>query len=245
LGSNVGVKGSTSGNAAHKRRIKMDIMKFFRKFGDLGINGAAARWYDRNSRGHRMEEMRGYAKEAAGYIKDRDSVLEIAPGPGYLSIELAKMGKYKITGIDISRDFVEIARKNAKEAGVEAEFLQGNVAAMPFPGNMFDFIICTAAFKNFKEPIKALEEMHRVLREGGTALIIDMNGNVSDKEIKASIKDMGEKGMEAVFMKLVFKYFLKSGAYTGDEFISMISKTGFKKFDIKKQGIGFNIYLQK
>jgi ubiquinone/menaquinone biosynthesis C-methylase UbiE len=86
----------------------------------------------------------------------------------------------KIIGLDISKDFVEIARRNAKEAGViEVEFRQGNVADIPFPDNKFDFIICTAAFKNFKEPSKALSQMYRV-KLGGTALVIDMNRNASN-----------------------------------------------------------------
>ena len=55
-----------------------------------------------------------------------------------------------------------------KEAGVEVEFWQGSVTDIPFPDNMFDFIICTAAFKNFEEPLKALNQMYRVLTSGGT-----------------------------------------------------------------------------
>jgi ubiquinone/menaquinone biosynthesis C-methylase UbiE len=59
--------------------------------------------------------MKEYAKEASKYLHDGYSVLEVAAGPGYLAIELAKLGICnKIIGLDISKDFVEIA----KEAGV-------------------------------------------------------------------------------------------------------------------------------
>ena len=101
-------------------------MRFFRHFKDLGIEGAQAKYYDKISREHRIGEMKEEAKEVAKHIKDEDSVLEVAPGPGYLSIELAKLGKFKITGMDISKDFVAIADSNAKEAGVDVDFLQGN-----------------------------------------------------------------------------------------------------------------------
>src|SRR4029079_6128898 len=127
------------------------------------------------TRKHRLAEMKGYAEEAAKHIQDGCSVLEVAPGPGYLAIELAKLGEFKITGLDISKDFVEIAKRNAREAGVEVEFRQGSVGDVPFPEDTFDFIICTAAFKNFKEPLEALSQMHRVLKPGGTALVVDMN----------------------------------------------------------------------
>jgi ubiquinone/menaquinone biosynthesis C-methylase UbiE len=223
----------------------INIMKLRRRFKDIAIEGIAAQWYDNNTRKHRLAEMKTYAKEVAKQIQDGCSILEVAPGPGYLAIELAKLGKFEIIGLDISKDFVEIARRNAKEAGAEVEFWQGSVADIPFPDNIFDFIICTAAFKNFKEPFKALSQMYRVLRSGGAALIIDMNRNASDQQIEDYTKNMGEKGVDKLFMKLIFKYFLRNGAYTKDEFTNLISKTAFKEYDIKEEGIGFYIYLRR
>lgn len=64
--------------------------------------------------------------------------------------------------MDISKDLVEICKRNAIEAGVQIDFRQGNVSDMPFQSNEFNFIICVLAFKNFKEPIKALEEIQSI-----------------------------------------------------------------------------------
>ncbi|MGI0013524.1 MAG: class I SAM-dependent methyltransferase [Nitrososphaera sp.] len=227
------------------RQVNINLMKQQRRFKDIGIGGMAARWYDKNTKKHRLAEMKGYAKEVAMHIQDGSSVLEVAPGPGYLAIEVAKLGTFRIIGLDIGKDFGEIARRNAKEAGVEVEFRLGNVSDIPFPDNSFDFIICTAAFKNFKEPFNALSEMHRVLRSGCTALIIDMNRNASDQQIEEYTENMGAEGIDKLFMKLMFKYFLRSGAYTKDEFINLISKTAFKEYNIKEEGIGFHVYLTK
>lgn len=227
------------------KQVNVNIMKESRRLRDISIEGIAARWYDNNTRKHRLEEMKGYAKEAAKYIQDGCSVLEVAPGPGYLVIELAKLGKYKIIGLDISNDFVEIARRNAKEVGVDVQFQQGSVADILFPCNTFDFIICTAAFKNFKEPLKALNEMYRVLTSGGTALIIDLNRDVSNQQIEDYTKNMGAKGIDKLIIKFMFKYFLRNGAYTKAEFIDLASKTEFKEYDIKEEGISLYIYLRK
>lgn len=223
------------------------MLKQQRRFKDIGIKGMPARWYD-NTRKSRLAEMKGYAKEAARYLRVGCSVLEVAPGPGYLAIELGKLGKYnKIIGLDISKDFIEIAQRNAKVEGVlgEVEFRHGNVADMPFPDSAFDFIICTAAFKNFKEPFRALNQMYRVLKSGGTALIIDMNRNVSNQQIENYTANTEANGISKLFMKLIFKYFLRNGADTKDEFICLISRTAFKQYDIKEEGIGFYIYLTK
>jgi SAM-dependent methyltransferase len=56
------------------------------------------------------EEYRTLSKRVAAQLRPGASVLEVAPGPGYFCVELAKLGDYRITGIDISRTFVEIAR---------------------------------------------------------------------------------------------------------------------------------------
>ena len=182
------------------------MMKLQRRFKDLGIGGITARWYDNNTRKSRLAEMKVYAKEVAKHIQDGCSVLEVAPGPGYLAIELANLGKYKIIGLDISKDLVEIAQRNVKEAGVEVEFQQGSVADIPFADSMFDFIICTAAFKNFKEPFKVLSQMYRVLTSGGTAMIIDMNRNTSNQQIEVYTENMEIKGTDKLY-KIDFQIF--------------------------------------
>ena len=226
----------------------MSVLKHQRRFKDVGIGGLAARWYDSNTRKNRLGEMRMYADIVSECVNDGSHILEVAPGPGYLAMELAKLGKCnEITGLDISEDFVQIAKENAQKAGVfeKIKFLQGNVANIPINNNEFDFIICVAAFKNFKKPLAALEEMFRVLKPEGTALIVDMNRDVSDRQIEEYLKSFNTKGIGKAFMKLIFKNFLKSGSYTKDEFVDLISNTEFKHYRIEEKDIGFYIYLTK
>jgi ubiquinone/menaquinone biosynthesis C-methylase UbiE len=221
------------------------MMKEMRRKKDLAIEGLTARWYNKNSKKHRLGEMKEYATLMAMDLKAGSAVLEVAPGPGYLAIELAKLGDYHIVGMDISKTFVEIARVNAKAAGVVVEFLQGNASAVPYPDESFNAIACTAAFKNFKEPIKALTEMYRVLKPGGTVLIVDMNRDVSNEQIGQLTRKMGVKGLEALFLKLTFRYFLRKGAYTKEEFDSLFTQTNWKNSYIEEEGIGFRIWLRK
>src|SRR5208337_2090171 len=113
-----------------------------------GMEGWLARWYARTRRND-MEDFRRQARTAAEHLSSGCNVLEVAPGPGFFAIELAKLGAFKITGLDISRTFVEIATENARNAGVRIDFRLGNASAMPFADDSFDFICCSAAFKNF------------------------------------------------------------------------------------------------
>jgi len=217
------------------------MMKFFKRFKDLGIEGEQAKYYDKLTREHRIEETKVQAKEAAKFIKEGDSVLEIAPGAGYLSIELSRLGKFSITGMDISKDLVEICNHNAKEAGVKIDFRQGNVSNMPFSANTFHFVICVLAFKNFKEPLKALQEMHRVLKPGGTALIMDLNKHATMKATKKIAENMGLKGLQAYIAGAI----QRSGAYSKKEFENFIFHTEFKDYEIKTSDMGFSIVLKK
>ena len=219
-------------------------MKFSRKFKDVGITGSFTRWYDKNTREHRIGEMQEYAKEVKKYLSDNANVLEVAPGPGYFSIELAKMGNYTITGMDISADFVKIGKINAQREEVNVNFVQGNVSAMPFEDNTCDFIFCSAAFKNFKEPVRALHEMYRVLKNDGICLIVDMNRNASKQALAEEAKKTSKPGLERWFQKTTFKNLCKT-AYSKNELVDMIRQTSYGRYEIKESGIGFYIFLYK
>src|SRR5690349_3621477 len=126
----------------------------------LGMEGAVARWYAKNT-GRNLAPFRDAAQRLHARLPRGAQVLESAPGPGYLAIELAKLGNCQVTGLDISRSFVEIATHNATEAGVPVQFRQGDAAAMPLGDGLFDMVVCRAAFKNFSRPVEALNEMYR------------------------------------------------------------------------------------
>jgi ubiquinone/menaquinone biosynthesis C-methylase UbiE len=176
----------------------------------MGMEGSVARWYDRTTRKD-MPEMKSLAKRISAVVPSgppAGTVLEIAPGPGFLSIELAKRG-LQVRAVDISKTFVEIARRNATADGAEVRFELGNAAALPLDDASVDFVVCRAAFKNFAEPVKALAEMRRVLRLGGTALLIDMRRDVSVAELRRYVDGLGVSRMNRWFMMLTFRTMMK------------------------------------
>ena len=155
----------------------------------MGMEGRIARWYAANT-GKSMEDFRALARRVAAELAPGSAVLEVAPGPGYFAIELAKLSSYQITGLDISKTFVAIARRKAQEAKVEVDFRQGDASHMFFADETFDFLLCRAAFKNFSDPVGALREMFRVLKPGGRAVIIDLRRDASQKSVNALVDQM-------------------------------------------------------
>jgi ubiquinone/menaquinone biosynthesis C-methylase UbiE len=210
----------------------------------VALEGFLARWYAKTT-GRHKESYRETAETVAGQLASGASVLEVAPGPGYLAIELAKLGDYRVVGLDISRSFVEMARRNARGAGVAVTFEQGNASCMPFASESFDVIVCRAAFKNFAEPVQALNEMHRVLKPGGKALIYDLRPDAPPEAINAEVKKMGLGWFDALLTRLTFKYMLLKTAYAQEQLREMASRSAFKACAIQADGIGMALTLVK
>ena len=210
----------------------------------LPLSGFLARWYAKNT-GKSLEDYRAAAGRVAALLCDGSRVLEVAPGPGYFAVALAQLGGYEVTGLDISETFVQMAAENARNAGVRVDFRHGNASAMPFESGSFDFIYCRAAFKNFSEPVRAIDEMHRVLKPGGTALIVDLNKNVSSSEINAAVAQMGLGPINVILTKWIFKHSLIKRAYSREDFERMAAQTPFGKCDISADSIGFEVSLRK
>jgi ubiquinone/menaquinone biosynthesis C-methylase UbiE len=210
----------------------------------MGMEGAIARWYDRNTRKD-MERFRALAAQLRTVLPQGGDMLEVAPGPGFVAIEMARGGAYRVTGLDVSRTMVELARRNAAEAGVAVDFRQGNASAMPFADDSFDLLACSAAFKNFSEPHKALEEMYRVLRPGGTALVLDLRRDVSMSEIGRYFSSIGLSTINRWITLATFRFMLLKRAYTRDQFERMLADIPFRSKEIRSIDIGVELWLQK
>jgi ubiquinone/menaquinone biosynthesis C-methylase UbiE len=209
----------------------------------LGMEGMIARWYAKNT-GKDLGPFRQLASELSSRLAPGASILEVAPGPGYLAIELARLG-YRVTGLDISQTFVRMAAEEARRAGVGVTFLHGDAAHMPLEADSFDGIVCRAAFKNFSEPVQALNEMHRVLRPGGKALIYDLRRDASPAAVKDCVNGMGLGFINRLLTKLTFKYLLLKRAYTQEQFKDMASQTPFNNCDIRADPLGLEVALTK
>jgi len=212
-------------------------------YGRVQMEGPVAAWYTRVTRGRRDHWTT--AEAIARALPGGGDVLEVAPGPGYGAIELAKLGPYRVTALDISRSFVRIASENARRAGVAIDFRHGDVAAMPFAAESFDFVTCSAAFKNFPDPVAALDEIHRVLRPGGRASIRDMRKDAPPDAIAEEIHGMRLAWPTALLMRFIFRFALLREAYTRERLDAVVARSRFGHGEIVPDGVGFELKLSK
>lgn len=222
----------------------MTVIAMRKPHGDRPIEGLMAKWYAANT-GEMMQQYVDLAKRVAGQLDKGSRVLEVAPGPGYFCIELAKLGQYSVTGMDLSRTFVKMAAEKAARAGVRVQFVEGSASDMPFPKESFDYLLCRAAFKNFADPVGALKEMCRVLRPGGTALLIDLSRDAKPDEVSRAVDKMGLTTVNRILTKLTFRTFLIRTAYSRGEFEQMLAQTAFSHVEISGDGLGFEITMTK
>lgn len=103
--------------------------------------------------------------EFAG-IKD-GSVLDVGCGTGSLTFALAQNPTIgRVTGIDFSAPYVEHARARSSDPRVELEV--GDACAMPFSDGSFDHAISSLVIQFIPDGARAVREMRRVTRDGGT-----------------------------------------------------------------------------
>ncbi|MCA9617489.1 MAG: class I SAM-dependent methyltransferase [Myxococcales bacterium] len=210
-----------------------------------GMDGVIAHWYTRNMERNEMAEYRRAAREVAEETPHGGSVLELAPGPGFLAIALAEMGRHEVAGLDISHTFVDIARKKAEEAGVAVDFQQGDASAMPYEAHAFDFVICRSAFKNFADPAGALREVHRVLTRGGRALIEDLRADATSEAIGERVASMGLSPLNALLTRAIFRHTLLPRAYDAATLTPLLEASPFSRFEIREKPLELSVSLWK
>jgi ubiquinone/menaquinone biosynthesis methyltransferase len=103
--------------------------------------------------------------------------LDLATGTGDIAFRLAASG-WNVIGLDVTRRMIELAREKAAAAADARRvprFLVGDMLALPFPNGSFDVVTAGYGLRNVPDLRAAIDEIHRVLHDGGRALSLDFN----------------------------------------------------------------------
>jgi SAM-dependent methyltransferase len=93
------------------------------------------------------------------------AVLDVGCGTGATSLAMAAAGA-KVTGLDVSKPMLGLARKRAAEAGLDIAFIEADASAHAFAPE-YDLIFSRFGVMFFDDPIGAFANLHRALRTGG------------------------------------------------------------------------------
>jgi cyclopropane fatty-acyl-phospholipid synthase-like methyltransferase len=87
--------------------------------------------------------------------------------------------------------------------------------------------------------------MHRVLRPGGQALILDLRKDASEQDIEQEIRGMHMSAFNAWLTKWIFRFGLLRTAYTRPALEAVVAQSNFSRSDLQQAGIGFELRLTK
>lgn len=114
-------------------------------------------------------------------VKMGASVLDCATGTGDLAIEFKKAvgPKGKVIGTDFNAEMISSAPTKAKTKNLEIDFQIADAMDLKYPDSTFDVVSISFGIRNVGDPLKALNEMSRVLKPGGRLMVLEF-GEMED-----------------------------------------------------------------
>ena len=112
-------------------------------------------------------------------LREGARALDVGTGTGDFALALLARSPRSatVTGVDISAGMLRLAERRAARAGVGARYerLIASVERLPFVDGDFDVVVAGFVIRNVGDIPRGLGEMHRVLRPGGRAVILDLH----------------------------------------------------------------------
>ena len=152
--------------------------------------------------------------------------LDIGTGPGFLGIELAKITELEMYFVDLDPEALELAQKNAAENELNnpVHFVGADVTALPFEDHFADLIISRGSLWFWKDQVKGLQEINRVLKVGGVAFVGGGLGRYTPPTMRKRLQGKKRKMMEEKGEK---------GFLKGAELEEVLLKTGINNYRLK------------
>jgi ubiquinone/menaquinone biosynthesis C-methylase UbiE len=126
-----------------------------------------------------MERKEGLTHIYKHTLRSGMRVLDLGCGSGGISCELARSIRTgEVIGVDSSEAILQQAQQLKDSEGIDnITFFQGNAYALSFPDETFDFIYSRFLFQHLADPSKALLQVYRILKPGGTLCVLDVDEN--------------------------------------------------------------------
>lgn len=175
-------------------------------------------------------------------------ILDVATGTADFAIQTLDIQPDKVIGIDISQGMLEVGRKKINTLGLEKkiELMLGDSENLPFDDNKFDAVIVAFGVRNFENLEKGLMEIKRVLKQGGTLMILEFS-----RPTVFPFKQIYRFYFTFILPKIgrlvskdpaAYTYLPESvGAFPdGKDFVQILDKLGYQKTECKPLTFGIS-----
>lgn len=146
------------------------------KFADM-----ASRWWDLNGEFkplHQINPLRlNYVLDNANGLFGK-TVLDVGCGGGILAESMAREGAH-VTGLDMGKEPLEVARLHALETGTTLTYLQSTVEdhAQQYPHH-YDVVTCMEMLEHVPDPLSVVKACARLVKPGGHVFFSTLNRNI-------------------------------------------------------------------
>jgi demethylmenaquinone methyltransferase/2-methoxy-6-polyprenyl-1,4-benzoquinol methylase len=117
-----------------------------------------------------------WRKKVAKFLPPQKNlkILDLATGTGDQALALIKSSAsiQSITGIDLSSEMLEIAKRKIPS---KMEFIRADAEKLPFKAMSFDAATFSFGIRNVSDPLRALKEIHRILKPKGRSLVLEFS----------------------------------------------------------------------
>jgi ubiquinone/menaquinone biosynthesis C-methylase UbiE len=182
------------------------------------------------------------ARDILSYCPE-GSILDVGMGPGWLLIKLHQhCPRLRLTGLDASLSMVAKAEKNIAKATLsdDIEVKEGKVSYMPFAEDSFDTVVSTGSIHHWKNPTAGLNDVYRVLKHGGYALMYDLVSDTPASVLKEVAREFGKLKMILLWLHAFAEPF-----YSTKDFELLSRPTLFKEGRIRFVGVMCCLILKK
>ncbi len=168
---------------------------------------------------------------------DNTSILDIATGTGDLAIEAVnRLSPKEVVGLDIAVNMLAIGEEKSKKKNLDKiiKFVPGDSENLQFENNKFNTVMAAFGVRNFQNLEKGLSEMHRVMKPGGSLMILEFSSprvfpikqlyNFYFKNILPIVGKIISKDNRAY----TYLYESSSKFPAFEQFTSILDKIGFK-----------------
>ena len=169
--------------------------------------------------------------------------LDVGMGPGWLLITLHEQSPaLHLHGIDISPSMVAKAAANVSKAGLASviEVKEGDASHIPYGDGFFDAVVSTGSMHHWKEPARALNEIHRVLKHGGYALLYDVVSDTPPSVLKEAAREFGR-----LRMLLLWLHAFEEPFYSRQALALLPESSLFKKGSTHFAGVLCGLVMKK
>jgi SAM-dependent methyltransferase len=156
-----------------------------------------------------------------------DRVLDVACGWGFVALAFAPRAR-SVTGVDLTPEMVELARREAAQRGVRnVEYELGAAEDLRFGAGSFEIATCRFTFHHFADPERALFEMKRVLTPDGRIVLYDYVAAADER--KARLHNEIEKARDPSHVKMYSErefegFFRKCGLESQGRVVTLLKR---------------------